>query len=170
MPLTVSFSVNQLNTSPSVIVFTDTSTGTDAAVTKKRIYLQLADGSYLVPSGTSTDYIETTEASLNLDVLSEDKAVNVTVQWLDVSDTVLYTLSGLYCFSLYAKQYLFDLTKAQAANPYLMKDADFWANKVALFGMIESAENAIEIGADIYAAQLLLDKASTYINNEILFY
>jgi hypothetical protein len=170
MALTVSFSVEQNYVSPSVLTLTDTSTGTDVAVVKKRIYLQEADGSYLVPSGTTTTYIETTEATLELDVLSEDKALNITVEWLNVDDDVLYDEDNLYCFSLYAEQYLYQLTQAQAGNPRLVNDGDYWQRKVELFALVKSAKNATALGADIYATQLCLDKAASYINNQTLFF
>lgn len=171
MPLTVSVSISQSVTNPSTISWSDTSTGSDVAVTKKRIFLQRADGTYLVPAGTTTNYIETTASALDLDVLEEDGALSITTQWLNVSSAVLYeTDPSIYCFSLYARQELFNLSKAQAANPKLMGDGEYWLNKVKFFGLVASAENAASVGADIYASQLLLDKAADLIDNEILFF
>lgn len=173
MALTVSFSVSQYYTSPSVIVWTDTSTGTDVAVTKRRIFLQLADGSYLVPDGTTTAYIETTESTVELDVLTEDKAINITVQWLDNSNTVLYdsdSLDTLFCFPMYAKNYLSGLTTAQTGNSQLVKDGDYWHNKIEMLGWVKSAEDAVTFNADIYGAQYCLDKAATFIDNPVKFF
>lgn len=169
MALTVSFSVQQNYTAASTIVWTDTSTGSDVAVVKKRIFLQLADGTYLVPSGTTTDYVETTDGTVDLDVLSEDKALRITVQWLDVSDEVLYTTNGLYVFSLYAEEYYFSLTQAQTANPKLVQDGDYYLNKIKLRCAIDEAANAATFN-DIYAAQSALDRAASFINNQTRFF
>ena len=56
MALTVNFSTSQTHGSPGDIIFTDTSTGTEGSVTQRRIYIQAADGEYLVETGTSTQY------------------------------------------------------------------------------------------------------------------
>jgi hypothetical protein len=82
MPLTPLFTVSQPNA--TTIRITDVSTGADAAITQRRVYLQQADGSYLVPTGTLTDYIEWNylDASIDIDVLNTDYALLILVQWL----------------------------------------------------------------------------------------
>ena len=79
MPLTPNFGASQNSGTPSTISFTDTSTGSDVAITKRRIYLLQANGTYLVPSGVTTNYVDwaLANSSISLDVLSKDSALTV---------------------------------------------------------------------------------------------
>jgi hypothetical protein len=56
MPLVENFSATQYVATPNLLVLDDTSTGSDAGITVRYVYLQKADGSYLVEEGTTTDY------------------------------------------------------------------------------------------------------------------
>ena len=56
MPLSPNFNASQTVGLPSVINFLDTSTGSDLNITGRRVYFQTSSGSFLVESGTSTDY------------------------------------------------------------------------------------------------------------------
>ena len=88
---------------PTSPTFTDTSVGSDNAIAKRRIYLLLADGTYAVPSGTTTDYSDWAYANptITLNVLNQDTATSVTVQWLNSSNTVLYTKTIAFGFDLF---------------------------------------------------------------------
>ncbi len=94
MPLTPNFTATQLLGSPNLLEFNDTSTGSDPAVVNRWIYIQQANGTYIVEgSNTTTDYTEVPYIidPVTLDVLTKDVAVQITVEWLDSSDAVLYT-------------------------------------------------------------------------------
>jgi len=82
MPLVPNFSTSQSAGSPSVITITDTSTGSDVAVTQRRVYLLDWQGNYVVPSGTTTNYIQwpIAQATINIDCLTQDMALEVTVE------------------------------------------------------------------------------------------
>ena len=83
MPLVPNFTASQYSGTPSVITLTDTSTGSDGTIAKRRVYLLQANGTFLVPAGTTTEYIEwdLVDVSIALDVLSQDSALSITVQW-----------------------------------------------------------------------------------------
>lgn len=104
-----------LSSNAATLTYTDTSTGTDASIASRRIYMQKFDGTYLVPTGTSTDYVvwALSDGSTKTltSILSQDEALNITVQWLDVSNTVLYSKTVLYNFSGYAKIFFYQLTQ-----------------------------------------------------------
>ena len=86
MPLTPSFTAVSVSGYPSKILLTDTSTGTDVAVVAKRVYIATYTGSFLVPSGTTTEYsLWSSGTTITLDVLSKDYAVLITVQWVDIN-------------------------------------------------------------------------------------
>ena len=101
------FSMSQNSGTPNIITATDTTVGTDTTITKRRIYLLQSNGTYLVPSGTTTNYSEwnitntTTRAPLtiNLDVLTQDTALSITVEWLTAANTLMGSVTTSYAFT-----------------------------------------------------------------------
>lgn len=83
MALVPSFTASPQVGNPSVIILTDTSTGSDSNVTVRHVYLRKSDGNFLVPTGTTTDYIvwPYTDQTITIDVLEKDRALWITVQW-----------------------------------------------------------------------------------------
>lgn len=164
MSFTPSFAVSQTKGSPSVVTITDDSTGSDVAITQRRAYLIKYDGTYLVPDGTSTDYVEwaLADASIDIDALDKDYALRVLVQWLDVSNTVLYTTAGdsPYGFTLYNEAFDYQLTQNLSGNPLLMNDSNFYLNKSKLRTFIDSGDQAVSFGVSIYNAQRCYDSAT----------
>lgn len=173
MALTVAFSTSQVLGEPSKIYLVDDSTGTDAAVTTRRIYLQKADGTYLVQEGTVTDY-EVWALPLatgkTLDLLDKDYVLSIRVDWLNVSGTVLYTKTVLTLFSLYLKTFFYYLTQQQSASPNLIADTSYFNNKAKLWTYITSAINAVSVGGDQFGAQTALDAGTYMISNELANY
>ena len=110
MALTPNFSASQNYGTPNIITLTDTSTGSDATITKRRIYLLQSNGTYLVPTGTTTNYIDwdmtntTTREPLTiaLNVLTQDTALSITVEWLTavnvmvVNKSISFALNTLF--------------------------------------------------------------------------
>ena len=127
MSFTPNFTTYQLAGSPSTIYLEDTSTGSDVAITQRRIYITDYEGNYVVPSGTTTDYVNfpLIHNTIYIDCLTEDMALTVTVQWLDVNNVVLYDKTDLIGFTLYNETFYYSLTQGQAAisNPsYILQD------------------------------------------------
>jgi len=52
MPFTQNFAASQVISTPNLLILDDTSTGSDAAITTRRVYMQKSDGTYLVESGS----------------------------------------------------------------------------------------------------------------------
>lgn len=172
MPLSPNFEVTQPIGEPSVVRVTDTSTGSDVAITQRRVYLRKWDGTFLVPSGTSTDYIQWPLASVNIDIdaLDKDYGLDVVVQWLNVSNVVLYDKTESSGQTSYNEEFDYDLTRLLAANPLLINDNNFQENKSNLRTFIDSGDQAIERYSDIYAAQLCYDRATELrINSQYSF-
>ena len=175
MPLVASFSAAQTPGVPGTILLTDTSTGTDAAVTQRRVYIQTAAGDYLVEEGTTTEYEAwgdfpaTTELTLT-DILDKDYGVRVVVQWLDVNDVVLYDKTLYYGFTCYNEDFDYQLTQTVAGNPLLISDNNFWGNKSTLRGYIDSGNNAITRNSDTAAAQQCYDLATNMRTNSQYFF
>ena len=175
MPLVASFSAAQTPGVPGTILLTDTSTGTDVAVTQRRVYIQTAAGDYLVEEGTTTEYEawgdfpSTTELTLT-DILDKDYGVRVVVQWLDVSNTVLYDKTLYYGFTCYNEDFDYELTQTVAGNPLLISDNNFWGNKSTLRGYIDSGNNAITRNSDTAAAQQCYDLATNMRTSSQYFF
>ena len=172
MPFTENFAASQIISTPNLLILDDTSTGTDAAITTRRVYMQKSDGTYLVESGTTTNYEVwslATGNTISFNVLDKDYALNITVEWRDNSNT-LYNKTITYCFSTYAKIYNTKLSKAQVSAPERL-DGDNWlSTKFALNTYIRAADDAISLGAGITIAQLSLNKAKYIIDNPKLVY
>lgn len=167
MPLTVSISVTQNTGTPSEFTISDTSTGSDGSITSRRVYLTKSDGTYLVPDGTLTDYIEWDigETSITIDVLERDTALEILVQWL-AGAVVTYSYENSYVFTAYTNTFLYNLSVDQSSNPAIINATDFFANKTKMYSYVKEAENAIDIGVDITKAQFAMDKAYEMILNE----
>lgn len=168
MAISPAFTVAQTPTAPAYVVVTDTSTGSDASIASRRVYFQDAYGNYVVPSGTSTSYVEWAyaDSSITINLLTTDLAVNVTVQWLDASNVVLYTLSEEYCLSEYNQQFFYYLLQNLALTPSIAQDANYFSNMSTYWMNIIGAQQAVTIGADISASQNSINRADIMRNNE----
>ena len=162
------FTAAQVYGFPNIIRLEDTSTGSDVAIVGRRVYLQKLDGSYLVPEGTSTDFIEwdILDATLLVDILTKDMVLTITVEWIDVSGDVLFTKAKVSLFTLFLKSFFYYLTQQQSANPNLIRDINYFNYKSKLWVYITSAINAVELASDTFNAQSSLDAGSLLVSNE----
>ena len=160
------FSVTQVESTSSIIDIEDTSTGSDVAITQRRVYLQASDGSYLVPTGVTTEYNAWAYANstVSTDCLTKDYGLRIVVQWLDVNSAVLYDKTIYYGFTLYGETFDYGLTQNLAANPTLSNDNNFMNNKELIRNFIDSGNNAIAFNSDTFSAQICYDKVTNLIS------
>lgn len=175
MPLVPNFSTSQTAGSPSVINIQDTSTGSDVAVTQRRVYLVDWQGNYVVPSGTTTNYVQwpIAQSTISIDCLSEDMALEITVEWLNVSNVALYDETKLVGFTLYNETFYYSLTQAQAAASTpttILQDTTFLKNKSNLRLFIDSGNQAVTLASDIVSAQQCYNLASNLVTNQDFFF
>ena len=172
MPLSTAFTISQSAISPEDVTATDTSTGSDAAVTKRRIFFQQTAGTYLVESGIATDYEAWAYADTSdtWDILDTDQALSITVQWLSVANAILYTLTQVFCLSQYNKNKFYELVQLQAITPSILQDTVYFSNMATYWMNITGAIQAIEIGADVAASQNCLDRATYMMDNSNLYF
>jgi len=179
MPITsYGFSMSQNSGTPNIITATDTTVGTDTTITKRRIYLLQSNGTYLVPTGTLTDYSDwaitntTTRAPLtiNLDVLTQDTALSITVEWLTAGNTVMGSVTTSYAFTAYNETFYYGLTESQVANSNLTASTNWYQTKLILRVEIDSATQAITFASDIFSAQAALNRATFITNNQSFFF
>lgn len=173
MAIVANFSAAQPLGSPEDIILVDTSTGSDAAITQRRVYLRTSQGNFLVPEGNPSDeYVEWpyADATITSDVLKYDYALNIVVQWLDVSNNILYSKEQLFGFTSYNENFDYGLTQQLTANPSLFNDDSFFENKSALRTYIDSGNQAIEKASDISGAQQCYNSATSLRLNSQYFF
>ena len=175
MSFSPNFTTSQTAGIPESILFTDTSTGSDVLVTQRQIYLEKDDGTFLVPTGTVTDYIVWTGGSSPLtkladDVLDKDYALLVTVKWLNTSNVVLYEKTYLLGFTLYNEQADYSTTQWASGNNKLLSDNNFWTEKSELRTAIDAGNQAIVLASDQRGSQNCYDIATAIrVNSQYLF-
>ena len=178
MPIIPNFTATQSAGTPNKFTITDASTGTDTSITKRRIYLLKADGTYLVPSGTTTNYIEWSISNVNtrqpltvdLDVLTQDTALSISVQWLNASNVVVESKAISFAFAAYGESFYYGLSQQQVGNQALAASTDWYENKMKLRVELDSAQQAIQFASDIYTAQSALNRATYLSNNSNFFF
>lgn len=161
MPLTPSFTAQQGLSNPNLITFTDTSTGSDGTIIARYIFIQLWDGSYLVPAGTTTNYIiwNYANSSIISDLLTKSQAATVTVNWYsDINSNPIYSVAQDVEWGLYDYLALFGLLQTQTSNPQIINSSDFYDNCLDMIVNLFQAENAIIKMNDVYSSQAAFDR------------
>ena len=172
MPLSPNFTASQNSGTPNLIFLTDTSTGSDGTITKRRIYLLQSDGTYLVPTGTVTNYIEwaLVDVTTSLNVLIQDTALSITVQWLTASNVVVANKTTSFAFTAYNETFYYGLTESQVANANLTASTNWYQTKMILRVELDSAYQAISFASDIFSAQAALNRATFISTNQSYFF
>lgn len=168
MPLTTpNFSTQQLAGALSSVTFTDTSVGSDVTLTSRIIRLRKYDGTYLVPTGYTVNFISWPIADSSItvaDLLDKDYAVDNTVIWLSGSST-LYSKTILTGFTGYSDVKLRQLTQNNMANRQLLSNKNFYNNKIKLRTLVDDCSQAISLLNDQTIAQWCLDQAKLITDN-----
>ena len=172
MPLSPNFTASQNSGTPNLIFLTDTSTGSDGTITKRRIYLLQSNGTYLVPTGTLTNYIDwaLVDTTTSLNVLIQDTALSITVQWLTASNVVVATKTTSFAFTAYNETFYYGLTESQVANANLTASTNWYQTKMILRVELDSAYQAISFASDIFSAQAALNRATFISTNQSYFF
>lgn len=168
-----SFTVSQTPANPSIVILTDTSTGSDPLINSRRIYITDCNGNPIVPSGTTTNYIvwELPNNPISLNILTQDTAVNIRVDWLAQNpSTVLYTLNNNYCLCEFGKQFFYYLIQLQSLNYNIIQDSNYWNNVGIFWTNIIGAINAVQIGDDIFASQTCLNREINMQQNQLYYF
>ena len=172
MPLSPSIAVSQSALTPSNVTIVDDSSGSDGAIASRRVYIQTATGTYLVESGTTTDYEvwAYADTSITLGVLTQDECVNIIVQWLNSGNTVLYSYENQYALSEYNKQFLATLVSAQGLTPGIVQDTNYSGNIAIFWTNIIAGINQVEFAGDIAGGQNAFNRATNMRLNESLYF
>ena len=172
MPYSPDFSVAQVAGELTLMRLTDESTGSDGDIAARRVTVQLADGTFLKPAVSATDYFlwPLADDTFDVDILTADFAPTIVVLYVNSGGTTLYTASTTASFTGYSEQFYYTLTQGQAADPSELMDTNYYLNKMKLRVNIDSANQAISYAGDVAAAQNCLNRAQYMIDNESLFF
>jgi hypothetical protein len=172
MPFIPNFTASQYSGTPSIITLNDTSVGSDVTIASRRVYLLQANGTFLVPAGTTTDYIvwDLVDTSIDLDVLSQDSALSITVQWMSGIQTVVTSKTISFAFTAYNETFYYGLTESQVANSNLSASTNWYQTKLVLRVELDSADQSITFASDIYSAQAALNRATYISTNQAYFF
>lgn len=172
MAFSPSFTVAQDPINPSNVIITDNSTGSDSNITQRRAFISNSAGTYLVPSGTTTDYIQWAIANLTLtaNILTQDTAVFTKIEWLDVSDAVLYSSEDYFCLAQFNKNFFTYLMQLQADAPTTPADTNYNDNCALFWSRVQGAINVVINNSDIASSQNCLDKATYMQLNQNNFF
>ena len=175
MPFVQNFTTSQQAGLPTNVVLTDTSTGSDAAIVERAVFLVDYAGNYIVPAGTTTNYVlwPLAQSSISINCLTQDTALQVTVTWVNSSGVALYTKTILAGFTLYNETFYYSLTQGQAAisqPSYILQDTTYFQNKSKLRCLIDSGDQAVALGYDITSAQECYDIATYMVTNQNLYF
>jgi hypothetical protein len=126
----------------------------------------------LVPAGTATDYIEwaLVDVTTSLNVLIQDTALSITVQWLTASNVVVATKTTSFAFTAYNETFYYGLTESQVANANLTASTNWYQTKMILRVELDSAYQAISFASDIFSAQAALNRATFISTNQSYFF
>tara|TARA_R110000868_G_scaffold232383_1_gene485879 strand:- start:2022 stop:2546 length:525 start_codon:yes stop_codon:yes gene_type:complete len=174
MAFTQNFTISQTPANPAFVIVTDTSIGDPLTngIASRRITITDCNGNYLVPTGTTTNYIDWSLPNnpISLDLLTQDMALNVLVQWLDSNGVVVVQLDNNYCLSEFNKQFLYYLIQLQSHNYNIIQDTNYWGNVGIFWSNIIGAINSVEIGDDIFASQTCLNRATNMAQNQAFYF
>ncbi len=172
MSLVVAFAAGQVPSTPKNITLIDETTGSDGSVTQRRVYITDALGNYLVPNGTTTNYITWGNfpgtTTLTVTVLEVNTACNILVDWCTSDGTVVDSDSNTFCFDEFAKQFGYSL--CQGITPPITLNTNYSSSLAKLWIAIKGAENAVVFANDISASQNQLNEANYLQQYQTLFF
>jgi hypothetical protein len=150
-------------------VITDTSTGSDANLTGRTIYIYKADGTLYTPAISWPT--GTTEKTL--DILDKDYAVNIRIDWASsdpLASPSTYTYAQIFAFTKYGEYEYGTLTRLQTSIPSVITDTKYYKYKMHLRCELDGAKHSINFMEDHYAAQRCIDRYQYLITKKSLFY
>jgi hypothetical protein len=168
MPLVPSFTVASTSNAAQLLL-TDTSTGSDVAITDRQVLIFNSAGNQI--TGSPFDW-PIAQSSITLAPLVADLALNIQVNWNNSGGMALYTKSQLFAAVQYAEQFFYSLTQQQAAttNLNILNDFPYYTNKSKLRTLIDSAVQAITVGMDIFSSQFCISIYQQMLNNPNLYF
>jgi hypothetical protein len=174
---TGTFTVTQTSDVTSLVI-TDTSSyaGESAGTfSGRQIRLYKIDTTTLVPSGTTTTYIDfpfSAGSSITITgVLLTDYSLSANVIWISNAPQPgsVYTATEVVTFLNYINDFIYGKVQQLAASPSLLNDTNWQDSMQIMYNEKENAEQAT-LYDDQFAAQSAINRAFYLINNEQNFF
>jgi hypothetical protein len=165
MPLVPSFTVSPTLTLGQVLLV-DTSTGSDGAITDRIITITNPSN---VVVGTY-DFPLSAGSSIPIGPFTSDAAVNFRIDWNNNVGASIYNASNVFAYTEYAEAYFFSLTQQQQANPSFLNDQQYFEGKSKLRTLIDSANQSISVGKDVFSANISISLYQIMLNNPLLYF
>ena len=156
------FTIAQTLGNPGIINLTDTSTGVDATIISRKVYLITNASIYLVPTGTSTSFITWAigSTSIAIDALKKDMALNIRVDWNNVSGTTLYTKTILSNFQMYNSNFNYQLVNDEANGLASLNSPNWLTSRMKLYVSLRDANVAVTDMSSITNGQNANDRGT----------
>lgn len=169
---TPAFTASQTPFNAALIILNDVSVGSDINITQRRIIFTDSQGNNIVPSGTVTTYVPwaLADTSITVNLLTTDQSLNVLVQWLDISNNVLYSTNTNYCFAQFNLNFFYYLIQMQSETYNIVQDTNYFSNLATYWINIIGGQQAVIIGNDTAASQACLNRATYMQQNQSLFF
>lgn len=169
--MSASFSVSQSAVTPSDVTITDTSVSLSGTITQRRVFVSQSDGTYLTGNGTvNYDAWALADTSITLDILTEDSAVLIKVQWLDVSNVVVDEVENTFALCEFGKQFFYYLIGLQGLTPGIYQDTNYSGNLGIFWTNLIAGINAITYGNDLSAAQNCFNRTNEMRLNQNYYF
>lgn len=177
MAFTGSFEITQTSDVTSLVV-TDTSSYVSegqGTFLGRQIRLYKVDTNTLVPSGTTTTYIDfpfSAGSSITITgVLLTDYSLSANVVWLSNNPQPgsTYTATEVVTFLNYINDFIYGKVQQLAASPSLLNDTNWQDSMQIMYNEKENAEQAT-LYDDQFAAQSAINRAFVLINNENMYF
>ncbi len=176
MAFDADYTVSQ--SSPSTITLTDTSTGADATITGRKIYLYKYNSTTIVPANNPTGQIwidwalADTEITLT-DIFDTDVCLNIYVVWVtptpDSGNT--YTKNNAYCFKDYNEEFMEALTAETAvAQPNIVNSTNYIYNWMQLRLYVDAASQIVVDASDVTNGEQLINAANQIRTNQSFYF
>lgn len=173
MPLVPAFTATQASNLTDIVIV-DTSTGSNGAIVGRHVFFNTISGGQLVPSGTTTPYVDFPIIfgigdSMSYNVLPKDYSLNVVVQWLDNTGAILYTTQQVFTAVGYSNNAAYGLIQSTSAQYDILNSTNYFENLSKLYTNIDSAVQAQTYG-DQFASQNALNRAYDLITHQSLYF
>lgn len=117
--------------SNNLVIFTDTSVGSDTNITSRQIRPYDAAGNLVLPAGNTSGFIDwplPLATPLTVNLLPKDYALEITVNWISSAPIggSTYVATILYGFTGYSDAFMYQLVENLSANPALRNTANWW--------------------------------------------
>lgn len=169
MPLTPSFVLsNNSGLSQNTFSLQDNSTGSDGTITTLKVTVYDVANNQIAGSPVSFAY--TPAATYNVSILTQDLAANVRLDWLNGGGVSQVNTSQIFAFTGYLEWFFYGLLQQTSAQNRLLVDRNFFDDLSKLRVLIDSANQAINIGNSQFNSQAMLLLAQYMQTNANLFF